>query len=536
VERRRVEQADATGDLKMSLHRLSAVELLRRLNSKEISSKEIVEALHGRANEVEPRVHAFAHRFVERSIEEAERADEARTRNEPRGPLHGLPISVKESIATRGTDVTLGILSRRGKKAEEDAVTVKILKKAGAIVLGKTNVSQTLLFHESDNPVFGRTNNPWNAERTPGGSSGGEGAAIASGMSPAGIGTDIGGSLRIPAAFCGISTLKATLDRWSNIGCTTALAGQEMIRSQIGPLARSARDVALLFRAIDSPIHAAFDPAVPPLLTLDPSRTNVSLLRVGYYEDDRFLAPAASVRRGVRKAVEAVKSAGAEVIPFDPVNVVELHYLYFAAFASDGGKTLDKLLDGDAVMPQLKMLKLFAKLPSALRLTLAAFMATQGEQRVERLLKTVHERPVADYWSVAHRRAQLRLEMKSEWDRAGIDAMICPAHATPAMRHGAARDFALGGCYSMLYNMLNFPAGIAPVTRVLADETERKDRVDRLDRAAAKQEEGSAGLPIAVQVVARPYREDVALSVMIAIEDALKKNDDYPTTPVDLPS
>lgn len=515
------------------IFRLSLVQLLEKLKTKELSAREIVEALIQRADDCEPKVHAFAERFAERSLEDAKLIDEARARKEPLGPLAGLPVTIKENIATRGSDVTLGISARKNRPAEDDAVSVKLLKRAGAIVLGKTNIPQTLLFHESDNPVYGRTNNAWNRHRVPGGSSGGEASAIACGMSPVGIGTDIGGSIRIPAAFSGIFGLKPTLDRWSNLGCTSAMAGQEMIRSQCGPMARSARDLAYIFRAIDSPLHAAFDPSTPPMLTLDPARTDVSLLRVGVYDDDRFFTPAISVRRAVNDAAAALKSAGVKIVPFEVPNVVELTYLYFASLSSDGGKTLDKLLEGDDIVPQLKSLKLTAGLPNVVRKIAASYMASQGEQRIERMLNEVHERSVSEYWAIAARRAQLRLEMIRAWDRAGLDAVICPAHSTPALRHGQSRDFALGGVGSMHYNTVNFPAGVAPVTRVRDTETVRGDVRDRLDRIAAEVERESNGLPVGVQIVARPYREDVVLALMIALEDRIKTNADYPVTPVD---
>jgi fatty acid amide hydrolase len=515
------------------IHRLTVLELVAKLRSKELSATEIVEALIARQDELEPKIHAFAERFRDQAIDMARLVDDGRARGEPLGPLAGLPITIKENIATRGSDVTLGIKARRQRPAEDDAVVVKLLKRAGAIILGKTNIPQTLLFHEADNEVYGRTNNPWNVKRVPGGSSGGEAAAIASGESPVGVGTDIGGSIRVPAAFCGIFGLKPTLDRWSNIGCTSAMAGQEMIRSQCGPLARSARDLAFIFRALDSPLHAAFDPATPPMLTLDPSRTDVSLLRVGVYEDDRFFQPAASVRRAVREAAAALKLAGVKIIPFELPNSVDLTYLYFASLSSDGGKTLDKLLEGDEVMPQLKPLRMIAKMPHFIRKIIATTMASRGEARIERLLNEVHERSVTDYWALAHRRSQLRMEMTRAWDQAGLDAVLCPAHATPALWHGQSRDFSLGGVASMHYNTVNYPAGVAPVTRVRAGETTRPEVRDRLDRIAAEVESESVGLPVGVQLVARPYREDVVLALMIALEDAIKKNAEYPVTPVD---
>src|SRR5947209_14532748 len=131
----------------MTIHTLSFVELSRKLAQGEISSLEIVTALEKRAAEVEPKINALAHKFFDRAKGEAKIADEARARREPLGPLHGLPITVKESIATQGQDTTLGIKARKGRPAEEDAVTVKVVRRAGAIIIGKTNISQTLLFH-----------------------------------------------------------------------------------------------------------------------------------------------------------------------------------------------------------------------------------------------------------------------------------------------------------------------------------------------------------------------------------------------------
>lgn len=516
----------------MDLYQLGLHEAAKRLSKKELTSEELVLALYARIEEKNRALNALVHLFRDRALERARLADEARRRGESLGPLHGLPITVKENIATRGTDVTLGIASRRGKVAEHDAVVVKVLERAGAIVIGKGNIPQTLLFHEADNPIWGRTLNPWSADRVPGGSSGGEAAAIAAGMAPAGIGTDIGGSIRVPAAFSGIAGLKPTLDRWSNVGCTGAMAGQELIRSQCGPLARTTRDVAFLFRAADSPIHGVYDPAVPPMLTPDPQRTDVSLLRIGYYTDDRFLPAAASVSRGVEQAAQALRDAGARVSPFELPSPIELTYLYFAALSADGGKTLDKLLLGDPVVEQLSSIRRAAKLPGLLRRTLAAFLASQGEARIDRLLSVVHEKSVSDLWGLAAERSRLRLETIAAWDRAGLDAVVCPAHATPALRHGQSRDFSLGASYSMHYNTLNFPAGVVPVTRVRASETTRPSPMDRVEKIAAAAEEGSAGLPIGVQVVARPFREDIVLAVMAAIEERASKDPEYPGTPV----
>ncbi|MBW2464553.1 MAG: amidase, partial [Deltaproteobacteria bacterium] len=168
----------------MDVHTLTAGELKAHFDRGELSSVEIVEALYARGDDVDSRVNAFVHRFRDRALEEARAADAAKDRGEDLGPLHGLPISVKESVDTRGVPSSLGMKARLGAAATADAVAVRVAREAGAIVLGKTNVPQTLLSPmETTNYIWGSTNNPWALTHGPGGSSGGEGAAVASGQS-----------------------------------------------------------------------------------------------------------------------------------------------------------------------------------------------------------------------------------------------------------------------------------------------------------------------------------------------------------------
>ena len=517
----------------MALHELSASEVAGLLARREVSSVEVVRALCARATVVEPRVHAWVHRFDEVALAEAEKVDRARAAGEKLGPLAGLPISVKENVATAGVAATLGLKSRLGELSARDAVTVALAKRAGAIVLGKTNVPQTLLAMETTNFIWGTTNNPWAAGRVPGGSSGGEAAAIASGSSLCGIGTDIGGSIRIPAAFCGIAGIKPSEHRWSNLGSETAIAGQETIRAQIGPLGRTVDDLVLLMRALPSPLHAELDPFVPPVPFGDPSAVDPSRLRIGFYDDDGFFTPAASVRRAVRQTVDALRAAGAHVEPYVPPDVEEAVYLYFSVLSADGAVTLERKLAGERVIAPLATLRRLARMPDLARRAAARAMAALGESRVSKLLDAIGRKRVDELWALTARRTRLRLGEMEAWRRAELDAVICPITTTPALRHGDSHDFALGAVHAMRYNLLNLPAGVVPVTRVRRDETARPTRRDRLDKKAAAIEAESAGLPIAVQVVARPYREDVALAVMKVIESAARSDPSHPALPVD---
>ena len=514
----------------MSLYTRTATELLTLLSKRQCSSREIVEALIKRREEVDPALHAWVVQLDDEARAHADAADKRRTQGDD-APLLGLPVSIKENIDVSGTPSTLGLNSRRGHRAQSDAVMVRCLREAGAVILGKTNVPQSLLSVETTNFVHGTTKNPWAHSRAPGGSSGGEAAALSSGSSVCGIGTDIGGSLRIPAAFCGVAALKPTEHRWSNLGSRTAVAGQETIRSQIGPIARSSRDVARLFEAIPSVRLAGLDPFVPPVRSPLAESVYLKRLRVGFWESDGLVTPAASVMRGVRTAARLLSDAGAEVIEVEPTNVARIVWLFFSILSADGGRTLDALTAGERMIAPLARVMRIAKMPDRVRRALALALLVLGEQRASDLVSALGAKSVDELWKLTAERGQLRVRELEFFQENHLDLVLCPAFATPALQHGASTDFTVGACYSMRYNLLNFPAGVVPVTRVRTHETDRSELRDRIDRTALRIERGSHGLPIGVQVVGRPHAEHQVLAAMMAIEEHARKDSEFPHTP-----
>ncbi len=238
---------DTTTDL-MSL---SASALAAAIARGEVSAVEAVEASIARIEAVNGKLNAVVVKRYDAARAEARAADERRARGEALGPLHGVPITVKECFDLVGTPATYGLPSRAQTLATEDDPYIQRLRAAGAIIVGKTNVPQLLLYIESDNPLYGRTNNPWNLERTPGGSSGGQAAIIAAGGSPLGLGSDIGGSIRVPSAFCGVVGMKPTAGRIPDLISFGVPLGQRAIVSQVGPLARTVDDVALALAILD---------------------------------------------------------------------------------------------------------------------------------------------------------------------------------------------------------------------------------------------------------------------------------------------
>src|SRR5712692_9925806 len=332
---------------------LSARELAATVARGDISAVEAVEAHIERIEHVNSALNAVIFKRYDAARAEAKAADERRAKGEALGPLHGVPITIKEALDLKDTPSTFGLPSRAASLAQEDSLHVARIRAAGAIILGKTNVSQLLLYVESDNPVYGRTNNPWNLERTPGGSSGGQAAIIAAGGSPLGLGTDIGGSIRVPATFCGIAGMKPTSGRTPDAGRYSEPLGERAIVSQVGVLARQVADVALGMEII----NGGRNPHVEPPMPLgDPETVDVSRLRVAYYTDDGTFKVAPAVGRAVLEAADILRNCGAQVTAWSPPDVRHAVDLFFGIMSADGGRGIMQTLGRNKRDPRIATL------------------------------------------------------------------------------------------------------------------------------------------------------------------------------------
>jgi fatty acid amide hydrolase len=511
---------------------LSATELAHVLGRQEVSSVEVARAHLDRIDRLDGRVHAFTDVFREQALADAAASDARRASGAARGPLDGVPVSVKECFDVKGRATTLGLPAWRGRIADADSAMVTALRDAGAVVLGRTNLSQTMLYVEARNPLFGQTANPWSLAHSPGGSSGGEGAAVAAGMSPLGVGTDIGGSIRTPAHFCGVVGLKPTLDRLPMKGYRTVLAGQETVRGMGGPLARTVADIALFFRALDPRRLAALDPRVPPAPWEAPESVRIDRLRVGVYVDDSVLTASRSIVRAVERAAQALRTRGARVESFEPPDVRGLLAAYLGALSADGGAGLVSALEGGAVDPVLQPLRRMAGVPDRARRVLARAARLALQRNVALMLESMGRKSVGDLWRLTDELRSYRARLLEDMDRAGVDVLLCPPFATPAMLHGGSKNFTLASSYSILFNATQMPAGVVPVTRVREDETERARDADLLERQAAGVDARSAGLPVGVQIAGRPWRDNEVVAAMLAVESEVSRDEGFPRTPV----
>jgi fatty acid amide hydrolase len=511
---------------------LSAAELSHAIASREISSREAVEAFVRRIEQVNPRLNSVVvERFAE-ARREADRADARRLRAEPCGLLDGVPITIKESFDVEGLPSTVGLTSRASHKAASDAPTVARLREAGAIVLGKTNVPQLVMLNETDNPVYGRTNNPWNVERAVGGSSGGCAATIASGGTPLSLGSDIGGSVRLPANACGISSLKPTSTRLTMRGHVDVFPGQEIIICQPGPLARRVADLALAMRILAAPGQEAIDPSVPPVAWRDPSAVSLAGLRVAFYTENGVIRPAPAVRRAVNEAARALSARGVEVEEWTPPGADEGWRIYRRLLFADATRVARRLVGRDRRDWRIKRFLQIFGMPRALQRIAAWELSLLGQKHFAESARLMGRLYVDEYWQAISERRQYRARFLEALDAGRFDAILCPVEALPAVPHGDSFYLVDSISYTTLYNLLGMPAGVVAATRVGADEeSDRPKSRDLVERAALKVERGSAGLPVGVQVVARHWREDVALALMSALEEHFSAQPDYPARP-----
>lgn len=513
---------------------MNASEIAILIARGDLSAAEAVEAHIQRIKEVNPDLNAVVFPLFDQARAEAAEADARRQRGEPLGPLHGVPITIKDSYDVAGTPTVVGLETRVGHRAAADSPLVARLRQAGAIVLGKTNAPQVLLYNETDNAVYGRTNNPWSLDRAPGGSSGGEGAIVAAGGSAMGLGSDIGGSVREPAHSCGVHGLKPTTGRLSLVGEADSwlFAGQEGVLAQPGPLARSVADLALAMQVLAAPGQEAFDWSVPPVPWRDPAVVSLGSLRVAMYTDDGFFPAAPALRRAVEEAAEALRRRGAMVETFTPPEVLRAMGVYFALLGGDGGVNLRRLLAGSNMDRRIANLVQVAGLPGFLRPLAAGALEAFGQARLANLVRSIRSVSTGRYWDLVAERNRYRAEFLAKLDAGRFDAILCPPHALPALTHGSSHYLSSAASYAMLYNFLAMPAGVISITRVRpGEESDRPASRDVIERTAKQVEAGSAGLPIGVQVVARHWREDIVLAVMAALEEDFRTRPDYPAYP-----
>ena len=448
----------------------SLTSIVAAIRARELSSAEVVDAHLVRIAEINPSLNAVVQLCEERARAEAEEADAAIARGDELGPLHGAPITLKDSHDTEGVVTTGGTLGRHEYLPDADSTVAARLRGAGAILLGKTNTPELTLSGETDNLVYGRTNNPWNFERTPGGSSGGAAAIVAAGGSPLDMGSDTGGSIRLPSHFSGIAGLKPTAGRVPRTGHIVPWGmGALDAWTTIGPMARYVEDLALTLPIISGP--DGIDPAISPVPLRDPADVDLGSLRLAYYTAvDGFQPPTADVSAAVQAAVSSLAEVVASVKEDAPPALSRFNDLSRSVMMGDGRAWVMRMLE--------------------------RWGTEQMSPFLEQSFGEGEPTSSAEYSEALERQDRFRSEMlRFIQDH---DAIVAPVASMPAPPHGATyAPENRSMFYTGPYNLAGWPGAVV-----------------RCGTAAD-------GMPIGVQVLARPWREDVALALAAALESAL---------------
>uniref|UniRef100_A0ABM5G7Q3 Vitamin D3 hydroxylase-associated protein-like n=1 Tax=Pogona vitticeps TaxID=103695 RepID=A0ABM5G7Q3_9SAUR len=497
---------------------LPLTELAMKLKEESLSPESVLYAYIKKALEVTREVNCvtdFIH-DCEEQIQEVKRQNK-------KGLLYGVPVSIKDHIGCKGHISTCGLVHFLSTVEADDSVIVKVLKKQGAIPFVKTNVPQSMVNYDCSNLIFGQTINPLNHKKSPGGSSGGEGALIAAGGSILGFGTDVAGSIRLPSSFCGICGLKPTGPRLSFLGLALPIAGMKSVTATIGPMARDVDSLALCMKALlcDELFH--LDPSVPPMPFKEEIYTSTKPLRIGYYDDDGYFEPSPSMRRAVRETKHLLQTSGHTLVPFEPprINYV-VDELFTRGLYSDGAATLVEKFKGDIVDPNLKSQINCYSIPIVVKRILAFILKPMYPRIARDLNALCGVGSAKELWKHHVAVAAYREEFLAEWRKLKLDVILCPVLG-PAFNEGYPGKLFAATSYTNLYNVLNFPAGIVPVSTVTkADEEELKHYRghygDPWDKRLKEAVKDAVGLPVAVQCVALPWQEELCLRFMKEVE------------------
>lgn len=450
------------------LTELSATELAKAIAARRASPVEVVEAYRKRIERFNPALNAIV-TVAPDLLDRAREAEAALTRSDVVGALHGVPVTIKDTIASAGLRTTSGSRIRANYVPAEDATVVARLKAAGAIILGKTNTSEMAIPYETENPVFGRTNNPYDLRRTPGGSSGGEAAAIAACLSPAGLGSDLSGSIRVPSHFCGIAGLRPTSGRVQMKGHLPTSTGMLAFGACIGPMARRVEDLSLLFSVLVEPESSTRTQVKPDLRGC----------RVGWYDYDGVAPVTAETKLAVQAAVDALRMAGLERVDQRPPGVESGLRLWIDLFSHASASELREFYLGreEEAGPLVRKV-LDAKREGKTQTDIMKQRSLlERDQLREGLLKWMETTPI----------------------------VVAPVGATAAFTHGSQRLEVAGESisvfrafsYAQTFNVFDLPSVVV--------------------RAGSSAE----GLPLGVQIVGRPFAEETILAAASIVEEAL---------------
>ncbi|KAB5594790.1 Fatty acid amide hydrolase 1 [Ceratobasidium theobromae] len=542
-------------------------ELVAGIKEKRWTATQTVSAYIAQAIKAHDATNCLTEVLFDSAFKRAKELDEEFTKTgELCGPLHGVPLTFKDQYKIEGFDNTIGFTHWIDQHATQDAELVAQARAMGGIPIAKTNVPQTMMSFECVNPLWGRSTNPYSADHTCGGSSGGEAAVLRFSGSALGMGSDIGGSLR----------LKPTDGRFSGRGAVGCVPGFMGVTTVYGPMARSVADVKYACEIFFG------RPAITPSATLPPVKYRTDLdfskpFKIGYFKSDRFVRASPACQRAVHESVKALEKEGHSCVEISPPDVVEMLKLFVELTSADGYQTMMSHLQSDQQEPALFLVTLGPRLPAFVRAITNLLVNTFiHDSTFAYLFGASRPRSVAELWEASAKRLAADSTLQNHfWSQSagalGLDAIICPVQALPGLPHGATKTLTPLAAGTIAWNVIECPVGVVPVTRVdskldaltndwLGQEYEGpvlypspekvvKERttspsymMERAVYGSGKRllqplddpvpvydAEKMEGLPVGVQIVGRPWEDEKVVHIMEALDKALGERDFMPT-------
>ncbi|RKP06225.1 amidase signature domain-containing protein [Thamnocephalis sphaerospora] len=512
-------------------------ETAKRLASKRYSADWVLSVLGRNTIQAQEKCNCLTDLFLDEAFARAKELD---AMEQPLGPLHGIPVSIKDNIDVRGRDTTMGVSGGIGKPLAEDAPIVQLLRSAGAIVFAKTNLPQAMGAVYATNHIFGATSTPHNPALSAGGSSGGEGALIAAGGSILGVGNDIAGSVRIPAQFNGIYSLKPTDDRLPALGNHMPSDGVELLRTTCGPMARDVGALELFMRAIIDQEPWRIDPNCVPVPWKRVSAPKQ--MRIAYYVDLDNVALAPVCRRAMTETLDALRAAGHELVEFRVPDIEEAVHIACIALTFDGDNQIGQVLGDDQPLDWVKHAQSYSKTGPLKRSFLAWMLEHHHkEPAIARLVRALKTKTHAEICDITVRRNLYRQRFFAELDRQTtsadgrqVDVILSPALHLPAVEHTAKTIIPFDFSCTLLYNVLEAPAGHIPVTKLDRTLDAQHDGVswygDGREIRIVEQElrqlykpDLMHGSPAGIQVAGRRFEDERVLACMRTIDTCVRE-------------
>jgi fatty acid amide hydrolase len=484
---------------------LSFQELVEKLQSKELDAVDVLRAFQWKALDVDTDVNC-----ITEPISEAEalalKCDQS---DAPLGPLHGIPVSLVECLPIKGYVSTSGASKYAGVVCEEDCLVVYFLKRLGAVPFMKTNVPQFVLSYQCSNPIFGRTVNPLDRNRTPGGAAGGEGALIRAGGSCLGFGMDVCGGIRIPASMCGIAGFKPTGLRLSRLGIHSSSKIPPRINTTIGPLANDVNALISVTKSLMGPDIFAADLTIPPLQFNTELFESKDKLRIGYYVYDGYIQPVPACARAVEIAKEILERQGHTLIPWQPPRVkYAMEVLLVNAMMGDHGRSFLEEIRHDKIDSSAGQLYYRLMIPEFLRKILSNMLRPHSPAVSKMLSAGLRLGSIYDYWVLSGLLDDYMEEFIHNWKSSELYAIDCPGFSNTEITHEV----------SIKALISYFPAGSVPITRVTAEDDRNLEAeypaTDVITKLVKRFASDSENLPVNVQCVSLPWRDEVCLRVM----------------------